>query len=72
MTTWILNAVGLFLTTVGALLIFLYLHNAPKLARQWLSPEGEAAYGRNNRLLMTAVGLLALWFVIQCLAAILL
>jgi len=71
-TTWIINAVGLFLTTVGALLVFLYLSNAPKLAKKWLSPEGEVAFAKNNSLLMAAVGLLAVWFLIQCLAVILL
>ncbi len=72
MTTWILNAVGLFLTTVGALLIFLYLWKAPKLADEWLSPDGKRAYSKHRRLLIIAVGLLAAWVLVQYLAVILL
>ena len=53
MTNWILNTAGLFFTTVGALLIFLYLWKAPRFAEEWLSPEGKlvtclfAATGRD-------------------------
>ena len=72
MTAWIMNAVGLFLTTVGALLIFLYLWKAPRFADEWLPPEGRNVYSRNRNLLIVAVGLLAAWFLVQCLAVILL
>lgn len=72
MTIWILNAVGLFLTTVGALLIFLYLWKAPRLVGESLSPGGKGAYATNKSLLIVAVGLLAAWFLVQCLAVILL
>jgi len=72
MTAWILNAIGLFLTTVGALLIFLYLYKAPRLANESPSPAGKGPYAGNRSLLIIAVGLLATWFVIQCLAIILL
>jgi hypothetical protein len=37
---WILNVTGLFLTTTGALLIFLYLWRSPRFAEVWLTPEG--------------------------------
>jgi hypothetical protein len=70
-TTWILNAVGLFLTTVGVLLIFLYLWKAPRFADQWLSPEGKSVYSKHRRLLIVAAGLLAAWFLVQYLAVIL-
>jgi uncharacterized membrane protein len=72
MTTWIMNAVGLFLTTVGALLIFLYLWRAPRLADEFLSEQARSAYSRNRNLLIVAVGLLSVWFLVQCLAVILL
>ena len=71
-TTWILNAVGLFLTTVGALLIFLYLWKAPRFVEEWVSPEGKRAYARHRRLLIVAAGLLAAWVLVQYLAIILL
>ena len=72
MTNWIVNAVGVFLTTVGALLIFLHLWKSPRLAGQTPSPGGNGANARNRTLLITGVGLLAAWFIIQCLAIILL
>ena len=69
-TIWTLNLVGLFVTTVGALLIFLYLWKSPRFADDWLSIEGKRAYGKHRRLLVVGVGLLAVWLVIQYLALI--
>lgn len=71
-TTWLLNAAGLFSTTAGALLIFLYLWKSPKFADDWLTPEGKRAYSKHRRLLVIGVGLLAAWLAIQYLAIILL
>jgi hypothetical protein len=71
-TTWILDTAGLFLTTAGALLIFLYLWKAPRFAEEWLSPEGKLAYVKHRRLLIVSVGLLAAWLLVQYLAVILL
>jgi len=71
MTAWIMNAVGLFLTTVGVLLVFLYLYRTPRLAQETPAPAGKGAAGNRN-LLIIAVGLLSIWFVIQCLEVILL
>ena len=70
-TAWILNTVGLLATTVGALLIFLYLWKAPRFAEDWLSPEGKRAYAKHRRLLIISVGLLAAWLLVQYLAVIL-
>ena len=70
-TAWILNTVGLLCTTVGALLIFLYLWKAPRFAEDWLSPEGKHAYAKHRRLLIISVGLLAAWLLVQYLAVIL-
>ena len=70
-TTWLLNAAGLFSTTAGALLIFLYLWKSPKFADDWLTPEGKRAYSKHRRLLVIGVGLLAAWLAIQYLAIIL-
>ena len=64
-TAWVLNAVGLFLVTVGALLMFLYLRNAPKYAPELPTPEAELAYEKHRRLSMVAMGLLAAWLVLQ-------
>ena len=69
--TWLLNTAGLFLTTVGALLIFLYLWKAPRFAEDWLSPEGKIAYEKHRRLLIIGVGLLAAWLLLQYVAVIL-
>ena len=71
-TAWILNSVSLFATTVGALLIFLYLSKASQFADDWLSPAGKQAYEKHRRLLTIGVGLLAAWLVVQYLAIILL
>jgi len=69
-TNWILNAVGLFVTTVGVLLTFLYLWKSPRFANEWLSDEGKQAYAKHRRLLLVVVGLLAAWLVVQYSAAI--
>jgi len=68
---WILNTVGLLTTTIGALLILLYLWKAPRFAEDRLPPEGKRAYARHRRLLTVSVGLLAAWLVVQYLAVIL-
>jgi hypothetical protein len=71
-SAWILNTVGLLATTIGALLIFLYLWKAPRFAEDWLSPDGKRAYARHRRLLIISVGLIAAWLVLQYLSIILL
>jgi hypothetical protein len=71
-TDWILNLFGLFVTTAGALLIFLYLWRSPRFAKAWLTPEGQLAYANHRRLLILAVGLLAAWLLLQYLGIILL
>lgn len=71
MTVSIANIVGMFFTTTGALLIFLYLVETPKFAREWLSPEGQKAFARHRRLLVLGVGLLVAWIVMQYVALIL-
>jgi hypothetical protein len=63
--TWALNTIGLFATTVGALLIFLYLFKSPRFADEWLTHEGKRAYSKHRRLLIIGVGLLAAWLVLQ-------
>jgi hypothetical protein len=72
-TAWIINAVGLFATTTGVLLILLYLSRAPRPAAEEVraSPEMRAHF-KHHRNLVTAVGLLAVWLVLQDLAVILL
>ena len=70
-TTWALNTFGLFVTTVGALLIFLYLWRSPRFADEWLSPEGKRAYTKHRRLVIVGAGLLAAWLIVQYLAVVL-
>lgn len=62
---------GLFLTTTGALLLFLYLWNSPRFADYWLTPDGKRAYAKHRRLVTVAVGIIGLWLVVQYLAIIL-
>jgi len=68
---WLVNIVGLFLTSTGALLIFLYLWKSPRFAKEWLTPEGQQAYAKHRRLLITGVGMLVVWILMQYLAGIL-
>jgi len=69
-TAWILGTVSLYATTFGALLIFLYLSNSPRSADAWETPEGKLAYSKHRRMLLTGIGLLAGWLVVQDLAII--
>ena len=69
-TNWLLNIVGLFVTTAGALLTFLYLWKSPRFADEWLSPEGKRAYSKHRRGLIFVMGLLAAWLLVQYLAVI--
>ena len=64
-TAWLLNIAGLFLVTVGALLMFLYLRNAPQFAPQLPTDEAKRAYAKHRRLSAIAMGLLASWLVLQ-------
>ena len=69
-TNWMLNTIGLFVTMAGALLMFMYLRGTPRFVED--SPEAKSAYAKHRLQLMIGVGLLAAWFVLQYLAAILL
>ena len=64
-TSWVLNAIGLFAVTSGALLMFLYLRNSPKFAAQLATDEAKRAYEKHQRLSMVGMGLLAAWLVVQ-------
>ena len=69
---WVLNSVSLFATTVGALLIFLYLTQAPQLVGDGIPEDVKRAFEKRHRMLTIAVGLLAAWLLVQYLAVILL
>ena len=71
-TAWMLNALGLFVTTAGALLIFLYLSQAPRFADRLPAADDKDAYQRHHGRVMIGVGLLAAWLLVQDLALILL
>jgi len=62
---WILNTLGLYVTTVGALLLFLYLYRSPQVADYWSSSEGKSEYVRHRRRLIIGTGLLAAWLVLE-------
>jgi uncharacterized membrane protein len=65
-----MSTVSLLATTIAALLIFLYLWKAPRLADAWQTPEGRLAYARHQRRLTLGVGLLAAWLLVQGIAVI--
>lgn len=65
MTTWILNASGLFLTMAGALLMYLYLRGAPRVADNASAQEIKRVYERDRHLLLIGVGLIGAWCVVQ-------
>ena len=69
---WVLNSVSLFATTVGALLIFLYLRQAPRMVGDGIPADVKQAFEKHRRMLTIAVGLLAAWLLVQYLAVILL
>jgi hypothetical protein len=63
---WILSTLGLYVTTVGALLLFLYLYRSPQIVDQWAaSPQGRNEYARHRRRLIIGTGLLAAWLVLE-------
>ena len=65
MTTWILETIGLLVTTVGALIAFLHLHRTSReMATTNIPPECQPLL-KDRRLLMITMGLMAGWFVIQ-------
>ena len=69
--SWVLNSVSLFATTVGALLIFLYLTQAPRLVGDGIPAELKQTFEKHRRMLTIAVGLLSGWLLVQYLAVIL-
>jgi len=70
-TTWVINAIGFYVTAVGALLIFLSLYNAPRFGELSLTPEEKVDYAKYQRRVTLGVGLLSAWVVVQYLAFIL-
>ena len=69
-SAWLMSTVSLLATTIAALLIFLYLWKAPRLADAWQTPEGRLAYSQLQRRLTLGVGLLAAWLLVQGIAVI--
>jgi hypothetical protein len=63
MTTWILEMVGLLVTTIGALIAFLHLHRTTREMAAF--PEACAPLAKDRRLLMITMGLMSGWFIIQ-------
>ena len=63
--TWVMNAAGLFLTATGALLMYLYLREAPRLAENASAADVKRAFEKDRRLSMIGVGLIAAWCVVQ-------
>lgn len=71
-TTWVINAIGFYVTAVGALLIFLSLYKAPRFGELSLTAEEKVAYAKYQQRVTLGVGLLAAWVVVQYLAYMLL
>jgi len=63
--SWVLNAVGLFAVTAGALLMFLAFRNSPKFVNELQTDEAKRAYEKHRRLSIIAMGLIAAWLVVQ-------
>ena len=72
MTNWLLNTVGLLATTIAVLLMFLHAHKTARASADAASSEANPGAAKRGRLAMVALGLLAVWFVIQYAAVILL
>jgi len=68
MTAWLLNEIGLLMTTIGALLMFLYLSPEPTFANAMQPQEAKQGFLKYQRQARAGVGLLAAWLVLQDLA----
>ena len=66
MFEWILQAMGIFATTAGALLTFLAHRQVPGLFAAATTPEGKLAFDMHHRRLSWALGLVACALVLQC------
>jgi len=66
---WLLNTIGLFVTTIGGLLMFMVLYTLPPFPGEQ-STEARKAYEKRRRLVVVGIGLLSLWLVMQCIAVI--
>jgi hypothetical protein len=71
MTTWMLETIGLLVTTIGALVAFLHLHKTSREMASHPVPAECAPLVRDRRLLMITMGLMAGWFIIQYIGLIL-
>ncbi|HYR36124.1 MAG TPA: hypothetical protein VEQ87_17670 [Burkholderiales bacterium] len=71
MTHWILETIGLLVTTIGALVAFLHLHRTSRQMANSPLPAECAPLAKDRRLLMITMGLMAGWFVIQYIGLIL-
>ena len=71
-TAWLMNGVGLLVTTFGAHLIFLYLHKSPKFVDELQNSDLKKAFEKYQRQVMVGIGLLAAWLVVQDIAVIVL
>ena len=65
MTTWILETVGLLVTTIGALIAFLHLHRTSRELAAATIPAECQPLVKDRRLLMITMGLMSGWFIIQ-------
>lgn len=68
----VLSTASLYVTTVGALLVFLYLLKSPRSSEEWSAADGKDAYARHRRMSIISTGLLAAWLLVQDIAVILL
>lgn len=65
MTAWMLETIGLLVTTVGALFAFLHLHRSSRRMADVTIPPEFAPLVRDRRLLMITLALMSGWFVVQ-------
>jgi len=64
-TAWLLEAVGLLATTIGALLILLHLLSPSPFTAEFRTGEAKRAYEAHRQRLVIAVAVLCLWLLIQ-------
>lgn len=67
-STWAMEAIAVFATTTGALLIFLAFRQMSKLVAGVNTPEGQRAFEKHYKRLAWAFGLVSASLVLQCAA----
>ena len=68
--SWLLNALNVFFPTVGVLLIFISQRRLLRLAQTFGADEQKRMFEKQSNRVSIAMGLLAIWLVVQYIALI--